>query len=149
MIYNVYSYCNGKSVVPGEILEKLMPIMDSIRFDAHKTPDKTIRKYIVEAMQQVGWPGPVKLSSDSNISITSLHRKIGACVQFGNIGRMYADLLKLQTLYNKNSIIAAVFIMPNSDPEAKNCARATRLMKELAIYDSVITVPMIIIGVGE
>lgn len=149
MIYDSYSYCNGNLIVPKEMQDQLITIIEAIKFGTNKTPDTSIRKIIIDGMQEIGWPGTVKVSSNSNISITSLTQKIGACVQFGNIGRMYADLLKLQTLYNKNSISAAIFIMPNNDPEARNCARATRLIKELYIYDSVITVPLIIIGVGE
>lgn len=148
MKYSVYSQKNGELIIPDEVKEPIFDIISKIEFDEGKTPNKDVRRQIVEEMQKKGWSGVVKLSVDSNISITSMNRKIGACVQFGNIGRMYADLLKLQTMYQKDIIEAGIMIMPNNDPEAKNSARATRLQRELAIYGTVITMPMIIIGVG-
>lgn len=62
---------------------------------------------------------------------------------------MYADLMKLQTLYLDNSISAAALILP-SQPLAlvlgDNIAHSLRLERELEIFRKVFHVPALIFG---
>jgi hypothetical protein len=71
----------------------------------------------------------------------------GLCLQTGNMSRMYADIIKLQTLYLDGAITAAVIVVP-SKPVSKmignNVAEATRLERELAIFRKAYSVPTLV-----
>jgi hypothetical protein len=60
---------------------------------------------------------------------------------------MYADLIKLQTLYLNNAIKSAVIVVP-SEPVAKklgsNIAQSKRLERELDIFKKAYHVPTLI-----
>ena len=81
------------------------------------------------------------------MTITSIKNEVGLCLQTGNMARMYADLMKLQTLYLNNAIKAAVIVVP-SEPVAKllgsNIAQAKRLTRELDIFKKAYHVPTLI-----
>jgi hypothetical protein len=111
---------------------------------------KDIKEAILGALGGKGWPGEITLDAASKISITSKKENIGMCFQTGNMSRMYADLLKLQAVYLRGSIDAAVFILPESACAkllGDNIADCDRLRRELAIFDRAITVPLAIIGI--
>lgn len=99
-----------------------------------------------------GWSGEYRLDSDSQITITSYQNNIGLCFQTGNVGRVYADLLKLQTLYKRGNIIAGIMILPRKGMSrifGSNCASYDRLLKELPIFSNVIDIPLVVIGIYE
>ena len=83
------------------------------------------------------------------MTITSMKDEVGLCLQTGNMARMYADLIKLQTLYLDNAIKAAAIIVP-SNPIAKllgsNIAEAKRLERELKIFKKAYHVPTLVFG---
>jgi hypothetical protein len=66
------------------------------------------------------------------------------------MGRMYADLMKLQAVYMRGSIDAGIYIVP--EPECArilgdNIANRGRLLRELRIFDRVVSIPLAIIGI--
>ena len=74
---------------------------------------------------------------------------IGLCFQTGNVGRIYADLLKLQTLYTKGNITAGIILIPQNQTAKElgsNMANYERLIRELPIFSQVITMPIVVIG---
>jgi len=89
----------------------------------------------------------VAVAQGSDITITSMKSEVGLCLQTGNMARMYADLIKLQTLYLNNAIKSAVIVVP-SEPVAKilgsNIAQAKRLARELDIFKKAYYVPTLI-----
>lgn len=78
-----------------------------------------------------------------------MRESIGLCLQTGNMARMYADLMKLQTLYLDNAIQAAVLVLP-SQPVAlaigENIAQAARLERELEIFRKAFYVPTLVVS---
>lgn len=71
------------------------------------------------------------------------------CFQTGNVGRIYADLLKLQTLYVKGNITAGIILIPQiktAKALGANMANYERLIRELPIFSQVITMPIVVIG---
>lgn len=100
-------------------------------------------------MIQNGWAGEYRLDSDSQITISSYLQGIGLCFQTGNVGRLYADLLKLQTLYVKGKIVAGIIMVPGLEM-AKilgcNLANYDRLVRELPLFNQVITMPIVVVG---
>jgi len=60
---------------------------------------------------------------------------------------MYADLLKLQTLYLDNVIKAGILILPSHPLALKlgsNIAQSNRLINELENFKKIVHVPLII-----
>jgi hypothetical protein len=98
-----------------------------------------------------GWSSKVKLSLNSNITITAMNGKVALCLQTGNMGRFYSDLLKLQYLFQKRRITSAIYILPTKYLAKKmgsNLANFERLVIELKLFQEVITIPILVIGLN-
>lgn len=62
---------------------------------------------------------------------------------------MYADLLKLQTLYVKGNITAGIILIPTDSTAnelGSNMANYERHVRELPLFSQVITMPIVVIG---
>lgn len=97
-----------------------------------------------------GWSDEVKVSPDAKISITSHKDDVGLCFQTGNMGRFYADLLKLEFLHNQGRIQAAFYILPDkalSKVWGQNIANYERLKNEVSIFSQILHTPLFIIGI--
>lgn len=69
-----------------------------------------------------------------------------------NVSRIYADLLKLQALYMRETIKAGIVILPTVKAARSfsgNVASLERLERELPIFSQVITMPVVVIGFYE
>lgn len=100
----------------------------------------------------MGWSPEVCLDSTSRISITSVKSNIGLCIQTGNMSRVYADMLKLQTLYQRKVVNAGVIILPTSigaKSLGDNVANRDRIQRELDIFTDVISIPLVLFGIQE
>ncbi|WP_298672538.1 hypothetical protein [uncultured Sphingomonas sp.] len=108
---------------------------------------KQIRDPLLIKLKECGWSGKVDVARGSDMTITSIQDRVGLCLQTGNMARVYADLIKLQTLYLDNAISAAVLIVP-SQPLAlalgSNIAQAPRLERELEIFRKAYHVPTLL-----
>jgi len=115
---------------------------------------KGFRDRLMLELARNGWSDPVRIDARSKISITSIFDKTGLCIQTGNISRVYADLLKLETLYKKKLITGGVYVIPTKRwgryLKASNMASFERLVEELQVFDATITLPLMVYGVqGE
>ena len=112
----------------------------------------SIREKIHSELMNNGWSPEVHIDPSSRISITSLKEGVGLCIQTGNMGRMYADLLKLQSMYKKKIISCAIFIVPMKKAAKSmgdNLVNYERLVNEIKIFADVITLPIIVFGFYE
>ena len=144
-----FSYRNGLDVVPSTIVEDVTISIESINQSIGLYEVSDFRKELLLKMKQRGWSDNVLLDKVSKISITGEKERCGLCLQTGNVSRIYADLLKLQTLFLQNKIKAGVIILPTvkcAKDYTSNAATYERLNRELNIFDQVITVPLVIIG---
>lgn len=69
------------------------------------------------------------------------------CLQTGNFARVYADIIKLQTLYFDNAIGSAIIVVPSYEAAkliGKNIAQSKRLERELEIFKKAYHVPTLI-----
>ena len=111
---------------------------------------RPIKKALLEGFKSTGWSKPIALSVHSGITITSVKDNVGLCLQTGgNMARGYADLIKLQTLYLRETISAGVILLPTkiaADALGSNIANSDRFMRELDIFDRTITMPLVVIG---
>lgn len=140
----------GDRVVPRVVFDE---VLAAVRDCPHKPgPRRTVpvRNSILDALSRRGWSSEFDVDRQSSITITSIKDRIGMCFQTGNMSRMYADLLKLQVIYLRGTIDAAIMLLPTDDAAREfgsNIANQERLMRELAIFDRVVTVPMVVIGI--
>lgn len=139
----------GDKVVPADIQKEIAQAISNATTVPAKRSSPQIKDEILESLQRAGWSAEVELDPVSRITITSCKKKVGLVFQTGNMGRMYADLLKLQTLYLRETIMAAVFIVPTHEAAQQlgdNITNFDRLNKELPIFERAITVPIMIYG---
>ncbi|HHW36177.1 MAG TPA: restriction endonuclease [Bacillales bacterium] len=147
-----YSHRNGSSVVPSLDIDFLETELQNIEFAFRERSSRKLRETIFNILRLNGWSSEIKISVESDITISSIKNNIGLCLQTGNISRYYADLLKLQTMFLEEKIYSAIYITPTKDAAQKmgdNIAYLERVIQELEIFRYVITIPIVIIGIEE
>ena len=147
MRFSIYNHCAGAQAVPKSVQTDLEEVIAAIGVVAEKGAAPRIRDAFLEGIKERGWSGEVPVARGSDMTITSMKQGVGLCLQTGNMARMYADLMKLQTLYLDNAIQSAVFVLP-SQPLAlrigDNSAQASRLERELVIFRKAHYVPTVL-----
>lgn len=99
----IYEHRSGLKVVPNVIVADVEKIIWDINPVLSKKTVANLKESIRERLEKEGWTGEYRLDATSRITISSYLKGIGLCFQTGNVGRIYADLLKLQTLYTKGN----------------------------------------------
>jgi hypothetical protein len=149
MKVSVHSHCSGAERVPHNILEDVVAAAAAVEVRVERGAAPRIRDKFVAELRSRGWSSEVTVARGSDMSITSMREGIGLCLQTGNMARMYADLMKLQTLYLDNAIQGAVLVLP-SQPVAlaigENIAQAARLERELEIFRKAYYVPTLVVS---
>ena len=146
---SIHSHCCGAERVPVDIQEDVIAAVAAINVRLERGAARSIRNQFVAELRSRGWSSEVTVARESDMSITSMRAGIGLCFQTGNMARMYADLIKLQTLYLDNAVEAAVLVLP-SQPVAlaigDNIAQAARLERELEIFRKAFYVPTLVVS---
>jgi len=147
----IFNYHEALCLIPKKIMEPIEKIIAEINVEIKPKNAPAFRKEFIEKLYSQGWNEKAGLSYDSRISITAYNEGVGLCCQTGNVSRIYADMLKLQTLWVAGTIMVGIIILP-IDSNAKilgdNMANYERLVRELNIFERVITMPLLIIGVN-
>ena len=147
MKHSVRSHCAGSDSVPAHIQVEIAQAIGQVEIKIGPKAATKIRDALFSSLISNGWTGKAPVAKGSDITITSMRDEVGLCLQTGNMARMYADLIKLQTLYLDNAIKSAVIIVP-SEPVAlslgSNIAQAKRLERELEIFKKAYHVPTLV-----
>ena len=146
----VLSHRFGEQVIETSLLNEVIVAVNECPHDPGPGKSSPVRDHILEALSKSGWSDELDVDCQSAFTITSIKGRIGLCLQTGNMSRMYADLLKLQTIYLRGLIEAAIMLLPTTEAAqsfGSNIANQERLMRELAIFERVITVPMLVVGI--
>lgn len=147
MRHSARSHCAGDAAVPEPIQVEIAGAIKAVSVKPGPGAATKIRDALISNLKSLGWPGKFPVAAGSDITITSMREGVGLCLQTGNMARMYADLIKLQTLYLDNAIKSAVIILP-SEPVAlllgSNIAQARRLERELDIFKKAYHVPTLV-----
>lgn len=149
MITTIHNHCNGESVIPSAFANELRTVIEEYKKTLGMYTISDFKKYLIPAIHKKGWSDEYYLDRTSKITITSIKEKTGLCIQTGNMARMYADLLKLQSLYSRGTITGGVLILATASCGKSfggNVASYERVIRELAIFEKVITMPLLIIG---
>lgn len=152
MRYLVHSHSDGDGVFPESLRKEIEKAITTVDVYLKKGAASQIRGAFLGELYVSGWSQELLLSPGSNITITSIKSRVGLCLQTGNMARMYADLLKLQTLYLNGAITCGALVLPSSPVAAKlgsNVANATRLERELEIFKKVFNLPTLVFSLEE
>lgn len=149
-----YNYRDAEKILSkkASLLSELFGAVqqDDLRF-GYDSPQK-INASIAEKLNEKGWADRVKVSDATNLTINFMKNHVGICVQLGNVARIYADLLKLETLGVNGRIDVGIIVVPGG-PESKmlgaNYARFDRLKKEMQVFSGIITLPILIISLSN
>lgn len=147
MNFTQHSYYAGDQAIPQAIQEEIEAAIKAIIVKPAPKAAPKIRDAFLAELKRSGWSSEIAVSMDSDMTITSMKENVGLCLQTGNMARMYADLIKLQTLYLDNAIKSAAIVVPSQPMAAllgDNIAQATRLGRELAIFRKAYHVPTLI-----
>lgn len=147
MKFAIHSHCQGDARVPRPLRAEVEVSILEIDVRSERGAARRLRDQFLANIRSKGWSGELSVARGSDMSITSIKDGVGLCLQTGNMARMYADLVKLQTLYLDNGIMSAVFVLP-SHPTAlqlgDNIASAARLERELEIFRKAYFVPTLL-----
>ncbi len=149
MITVIHSHCNGDKVVPSDFVDELRHTIEGYRKRLGLYKINDFKEYLMPAIRKNGWSDEYYLDRTSKITITSVKDDTGLCVQTGNMARMYADLLKLQALYSRDTIKGGILILAVAAcgrTFGGNVASYERVIRELSIFNKVITMPLMIVG---
>ena len=153
MNYKTNSYHNGSIIVPDNVIDSVYSSIKSINYEMKLYGASELRKKILSRLVSKGWTGPIRLDEESKISITAKKDTTGLCLQLGNVSRIYADLMKLQSLFLRGAISSAIIVVPSLKTSKllceSNMISYERIEKEYPIFNEIITVPLILVGFME
>lgn len=146
----LYNYRSGQQIIPNYMQTTIVNIIEETDGFTDKFNIRGFNKNLLSKLYASGWSDGFPLSVYSKIAITSIYNKIGLCIQTGNVARIYADLLKLQTLYTDEKINAGILVLPSkkcADLIGNNVANYERFLRELTyVFSKVITIPLLIVA---
>jgi hypothetical protein len=147
MKYVLHIHCAGDKALPANLQKEIAAAIAAITVKPGRGMATKLRDAFLASLKRSGWSSEVAVSRDSDMTITSMKDEVGLCLQTGNMARMYADLMKLQTMYLDNAIKSAAIVLP-SQPTSKllgsNIAQAKRLERELEIFKKAYHVPTLV-----
>ena len=86
----------------------------------------------------------------SNLKINGIKNNTGLALQTGNVARFYADVLKLQWLYEENKIKNAIYVCLSKEAQKEsylsNTIHIERALREIDFFDKIITLPILFIS---
>ena len=94
-----YSHRSGTKTLGKNAILRIEEVLKSVKFRVNRNCARELRKELLDALAVDGWSNEVQINVQSRITITAMRRRIGLCLQTGNMARFYTDLLKLQALF--------------------------------------------------
>jgi hypothetical protein len=146
-----YPHCIAVTLDESALLEELDRALNLPDVLFGRTRPGDINAAIRKSFLSRGWASSVKLPG-SNLSVSFVRGNAAMCVQLGNMSRMYADLLKLQTMFRSDRCKLALEVVPSLDAATvmgSNHANYDRLRRELKLFALTITCPMLVLEVGN
>ncbi len=108
-----------------------------------------IRQHVETELLNEGWALRINLDQELGLNVFAGKDDIAFQLQTGNMSRAPYDLLKLQYLFQAGRIEIAALALPTHDAAkaiGDNIAYAERVIRELQLFDRVITVPMLVVA---
>lgn len=108
-----------------------------------------VREHVEAEFLKEGWALDVRLDSDLKVEVFAVKEDMAFQFQTGNMARAFYDLIKLEFLYKTGRIEAAGLALPTHEAAkaiGDNIAYAERVIRELKLFDRVITVPILVVA---
>jgi hypothetical protein len=144
-----YRHHDTAEALPPEMVESLTALLSNAPLRQPFSATE-VRATLLQALYRDGWAGPVRLDTKSSVTVPAVKNSVALCFQSGNMGRSYADFLKLQLLYSRRKISGAIFLVfakRSALAMGENLASYERVRKELtSLFFDIITVPLFVIG---
>jgi hypothetical protein len=147
MKHHTLDHCAGAVAIPTALRKQIAEAIDAVAMKLGAGVAPKLRVALIAQLKIRGWSDEIRLSAESDMTITSSKEDVGLCLQTGNMSRLYADLMKLQAMYLDGKIKAAAIILPSQEGAqllGSNVAQARRLQRELAIFKKAYHVPTIV-----
>lgn len=108
-----------------------------------------IKEHVSSEFLNEGWAMDAKLDQEANLRVTAMKDDLAFQLQTGNMSRAPYDLLKMQYLCTSGKIKAAAIALPTvraAKLMGDNIANAERVIRELELFEKVITVPVLVVA---
>jgi len=151
-IQQMYSSNGGKNIIlsNSQIWSELLQVFSESQLRFEKGESQKIKMEVSNTLNKLGWADSVKIQP-TNLTINFIKQRVGLCLQLGNVARTYADLLKIQLLIEMKIIDVGVIAVPirsAAKEMGSNLAQYERLENELKIFDTIISAPIVIVGLS-
>lgn len=108
-----------------------------------------IKEHVAAEFLNEGWAMEAKLDQEANLRVTAMKDDVAFQLQTGNMSRAPYDLLKMQYLCTSGKIKVAAIALPTVKAAkliGLNIANAERVIRELQLFEKVITVPVLVVA---
>lgn len=108
-----------------------------------------IKEHVATEFLNEGWAMDARLDQEANLRVTAMKDDLAFQLQTGNMSRAPYDLLKMQYLCTSGKIKAAAIALPTVKAAkimGDNLANAERVIRELRLFEKVITVPVLVVA---
>ncbi|MDX8458392.1 BglII/BstYI family type II restriction endonuclease [Mesorhizobium humile] len=108
-----------------------------------------IKEHVTTEFLNEGWAMEARLDQEANLRVTAMKDDVAFQLQTGNMSRAPYDLLKMQYLCTSGKINAAAIALPTvkaAKMMGDNIANAERVIRELQLFEKVVTVPVLVVA---
>jgi hypothetical protein len=135
----------GVDTLAKSVISSLLPLPEGA------STSRKMRDYWEDALLGDGWVKGLTVGN-SHLSIGYVFGEVGMCIQLGNTSRVYADLLKLETLFRLRTISQAVLVVPSAEYSKSlgtNYASFNRAEQDIKALSTTISVPILLISIDN
>lgn len=147
---STHSHHNGRHVWEDkELFDWVTDIFEAPAVQIARRCTPVIREHVEAELLTDGWALNVSLDQGHGLKVLAVKEDLAFHIQTGNMSRAPYDLLKLQYLFEVHRIKGAAFALPTKEAAGvigDNIAHAERVIRELDLFDRVITVPILVIA---
>lgn len=132
-----------------DLKEWLTDVFEAPAVKIEKRCTHSIRDHVESEFLNDGWALGVSLDQGLGLKVFAEKGDLAFQLQTGNMSRAPYDLLKLQYLFQAERIEAAALALPTNEAAKRmgeNIANAERIIRELQLFDRVITVPILVVA---
>lgn len=148
-----YSHRHGLEIIEGKGLNnEVRALADISEIGMARGNAGQINTAVKKLLSDAGWALGPRVHADFRLDINGMKKRVGLTVQTGNIIRAFYDLMKFEVMYKNSRIDASVLIVPTSGAAralGSNIANFTRVTNELELFQTIITVPCLVLGIDE
>jgi len=129
-------------------LKSTLPTVENSLKNIEVTTKPEVKQRIRDIFHS--WDKRGKNTKSLNLKYGFRRGKIQAEIQFGNVARFYADVMKMEQAYRDEKIKYGLLILPNKETAkamGSNLANFEKARDELREMRDIITMPMIVYGI--